>query len=293
MAEGSDGAATTFEELRSYLFSVAYRLLGSVSDAEDAVQDTFLRWQREPKDTIRSPRAFLATIVVRLCVDQLRSARARREVYVGPWLPEPLITSGRTDLTDTVVLRESLSFAFLLMLEVLSPLERAVFVLREAFGLPFAEIATTLDRGESAVRQLAARARRHVDEGRPRYEVDPAQRRELTERFLAAATEGDLEGLMSLLAPDVTLVSDSGGKARAPLRIIETADKVARFFGGVARKAAPDLSFRLLELNGGTALLSVTGGRPDTVFQMDAVDGRIQRIYLVRNPDKLMSLMPQ
>jgi RNA polymerase sigma-70 factor (ECF subfamily) len=190
------------------------------------------------------------------------------------------------------VLADSVSLAVLVVLESLSPLERAVFVLREAFGFPYADIATTLDRSEPAVRQLAGRARKHVDERRTRYEVDPALQRELTERFLAAATEGDLEGLLSLLAPDVRLVGDSGGRAKAPLRAIESADKVSRFVIGVARQGGglQDATFRFVELNGGPALLVLSAGKPDSVFQLDVADGRIQCVYIVRNPDKLLSL---
>ncbi|CAM5714499.1 RNA polymerase sigma-70 factor OS=Streptomyces alboniger OX=132473 GN=CP975_01945 PE=3 SV=1 [Streptomyces alboniger] len=222
--------------------------------------------------------------------------QSRREAYVGPWLPEPYVTDYGPTVPDTAeraVLAESVSLAVLVVLESLSPLERAVFVLREAFGFPFAEIAATLDRGEAAVRQLAARARKHVDAGRPRYEVDPAQRRDLTERFLAAATEGDLDGLMSLLAPDVRLVGDSGGKAKAPVRVLESADKVGRFLHGAARKGiegAERREFRFMEFNGAECLLFLVDGRPDSVFQSDVADGRIQSIYIVRNPDKLVSL---
>jgi RNA polymerase sigma-70 factor (ECF subfamily) len=165
-----------------------------------------------------------------------------------------------------------------------------VFVLREAFGYPYADIAAMLERGEAAVRQLAGRARKHVDERRPRYEVDPVRRRELTERFLAAAGNGDLEGLLALLAPDVRLVGDSGGKSRAPLRILESADNVGRFLVGVAEKGVPDVSVRFLELNGGIAVLVLSEGKPDSVFQVDVYEGRIQSVYITRNPDKLRSL---
>lgn len=165
-----------------------------------------------------------------------------------------------------------------------------MFVLREAFGFPFAEIAAMLDRSETAVRQLAGRARRHVAERRPRYEVDPVQRRELTERFLAAASGGDLDALMELLAPDARLVGDSGGKAKAPVRVLESADAVGRFLLGAARKGVEDVSYRFLELNGGPALLVLSGDRPDCVFQLEVADGRIQAVYVVRNPDKLRAL---
>src|SRR5215472_2976937 len=183
MAERDDAAATTFEEQRSYLFSIAYRMLGSVSDAEDAVQDAFVRWQRDPRGEVDSPRAYLATIVVRLSMDQLRSARARREVYVGPWLPEPLVTTGRSDLTDSVVLRESLSFAFLLMLEKLSPVERAVFVLREVFDYDYSEIAPIVAKTEANCRQAFHRARQRLAADQSRYTPSPEHQEALTREF--------------------------------------------------------------------------------------------------------------
>ncbi|MFD8418367.1 RNA polymerase sigma-70 factor [Streptomyces sp. NPDC059668] len=289
----TDTATEVFEEHRSVLMGVAYRMLGRVADAEDVVQEAWLRWSGADRSEVREPRGYLVRVTTRLAIDRLRQVRSRNEAYVGPWLPEPYVTDfGDTvgDTAERAVLADSVSLAVLVVLESLSPLERAVFVLREAFGFPYAEIAAVLERGEPAVRQLAARARRHVDEKRPRYEVDPAERRDLTERFLAAAVEGDLEGLMSLLAPDVRLVGDSGGLSKAPLRVIETADKVGRFLLGVAGKGALGLSFRFLELNGGAAVLVLSGDKPDSVLQLDVVDGRIRCVYIVRNPEKLVSL---
>jgi RNA polymerase sigma-70 factor (ECF subfamily) len=289
----TDTATDVFEEHRPVLMGVAYRMLGRVADAEDVVQDAWLRWSGADRSAVREPRGYLVRVTTRLAIDRLRQIRARGESYIGPWLPEPLVT----DFADTVpdaaeraVLADSVSLAVLVVLESLSPLERAVFVLREAFGHPYGEIAAVLDRDEAAVRQLAARARKHVEERRPRYEVDPVQRRDLTERFLTAAAGGDLKGLMSLLAPDVRLVGDSGGKAKAPLRTLQSADKVGRFLVGVASKGIPDVSARLLEINGGPALLILSGGKPDSVFQLDVADGRIRTVYIVRNPDKLGSL---
>lgn len=264
-----------------------------MADAEDVVQDAWLRWSGGDRTAVREPRGFLVRITTRLAVDRLRQIKARGETYVGPWLPEPCATDFGDTVTDTAeraVLADSVSLAVLVVLETLSPLERAVFVLREAFGYPYADIAAMLDRGEAAVRQLAARARRHVDERRPRYDVDPARRRDLTERFLDAAAGGDLAGLMELLAPDVRLVGDSGGKARAPLRVLDGADHVGRFFVGVAGKGLPDASVRMVELNGGPALLVLSGGKPDTVVQIDADGDRIRTVYVVRNPDKLAAL---
>nr|WP_205615025.1 RNA polymerase sigma-70 factor [Streptomyces harenosi] len=289
----TDTATDVFEEHRPVLLGVAYRMLGRLADAEDVVQDAWLRWSAADRAAVREPRGYLVRVTTRLAIDRLRQIKSRGETYVGPWLPEPYATDFADTVPDTAeraVLADSVSLAVLVVLESLSPLERAVFVLREAFGYPYAEIAAMLDRGEAAVRQLAGRARRHVDERRPRYDVDPAQRRDLTERFLAAAAGGDLQGLMSLLAPDVRLVGDSGGKAQAPLRVLESADKVGRFLVGAARKSGTGLSFRLLELNGGPAALVLSGDKPDSVFQLDVADGRIQAVYIIRNPDKLRAL---
>ncbi|MET9952704.1 RNA polymerase sigma factor SigJ [Streptomyces sp. NPDC006339] len=282
-----------FEEHRPLLTGVAYRMLGRVADAEDVVQEAWLRWSADDRGDVREPRAFLVRITTRLAVDRLRQARSRRESYVGPWLPEPIVTDFGPAVPDTaerVLLADSVSLALLVVLESLSPLERAVFVLREAFGFPYAEIATTLDRSEAAVRQLAGRARKHVDEGRPRYDVDPAQRRDLTERFLAAAASGDLEGLLALLAPGVRLVGDSGGKAKAPLRILENAEKIGRFMVAVSEGARDLYDLRVQEINGGPAVVVLAGGRVDSVFQVDVRDGRIACVYILRNPDKLRSL---
>ncbi|MDG9726194.1 MULTISPECIES: RNA polymerase sigma-70 factor [unclassified Streptomyces] len=289
----TETATDVFEEHRPVLLGVAYRMLGRLADAEDVVQEAWLRWSGADRSGVREPRGFLVRVTTRLAIDRLRQIKSRGETYVGPWLPEPYVTDFGDAVPDTAeraVLADSVSLAVLVVLESLSPLERAVFVLREAFGYPYAEIAAMLERQEAAVRQLAGRARKHVDERRPRYDVDPAQRRDLTERFLAAAVDGDLEGLMALLAPDVRLVGDSGGKSKAPLRVLETSDKVARFLQGAARKGIADASFRFLELNGGPALLVLSGNEPDSVFQLDVVDGRIESVYIIRNPDKLQAL---
>ncbi|MFJ8636571.1 RNA polymerase sigma-70 factor [Streptomyces sp. NPDC093568] len=289
----TDIATDVFEEHRPVLLGVAYRMLGRVADAEDVVQEAWLRWSGADRSEVREPRAYLVRVTTRLAIDRLRQVKARGETYVGPWLPEPYVTDFGDTVQDTAeraVLADSVSLALLVVLESLSPLERAVFVLREAFGYPYGEIAVMFDRGEAAVRQLAGRARKHVDERRPRYEVDPAQRRDLTERFLAAAAEGDLEGLMSLLAPDVQLVGDSGGKAKAPLRVLETADHVGRFIVGVVRKGVEGLSWRFVEINGGVAVLALSGDKPDSVFQLEVRDGRVQAVHIIRNPDKLRSL---
>jgi RNA polymerase sigma-70 factor (ECF subfamily) len=298
-AVGWDGGVATdtvtdvFEEHRPVLTGVAYRMLGRVADAEDVVQDAWLRWSADDRSDVREPRGFLVRITTRLAIDRLRHVQSRREAYVGPWLPEPIATDFGPTLSDTAeraVLAESVSLAVLVVLESLSPLERAVFVLREAFGFPYGEIATTLDRSEAAVRQLAGRARRHVEERKPRYDVDPGECRDLTERFLAAASGGDLDALLTLLAPDVRLVGDSGGKAKAPLRVIESADKVGRFLFAVTKEPVQELDVRFVELNGAPALLVLSAGKPDSVMQLEVLDGRIQCVYIIRNPDKLVSL---
>lgn len=291
--EESDGTAV-FEEHRPVLMGVAYRMLGRVADAEDVVQDTWLRWASADRAEVRQPRAFLVRATTRLALDRLRSAQSRRETYVGPWLPEPLPTDVRAEVVpdgaDRVVLTESVSVAVLVVLESLSPLERAVFVLREAFGFPHEEIAAVLDRSPAAVRQLAARARSHVAERTPRYEVDPVQQRELTQRFLDAATRGDLDGLLAMLAPDARLVGDGGGKAKAPMRTITSAGKVGRFMAAIAQQGVADLEFEFAEINGAAALVGSLGGKPSAVMLLDVADGVIQSVYLVANPDKLAHL---
>ncbi|MFG3249909.1 RNA polymerase sigma-70 factor [Streptomyces sp. NPDC048187] len=289
----TETATDVFEEHRPVLLGVAYRMLGRLADAEDVVQEAWLRWSGADRSGVREARGYLVRVTTRLAIDRLRQIKSRGETYVGPWLPEPYATDfgdAAQDTAERAVLADSVSFAVLVVLESLSPLERAVFVLREAFGYPYAEIAAMLDRGEAAVRQLAGRARKHVEERRPRYDVDPAQRRDLTERFLAAAATGDMAGLLATLAPDVRLVGDSGGRAKAPLRVLESSDKVARFLLGVARQGIPDATFHFLELNGGPALLVRSAGKPDSVVQVDIADGRIQSVYVIRNPDKLASL---
>jgi RNA polymerase sigma-70 factor (TIGR02957 family) len=284
-----------FEANRELLFAVAYRMLGTVDDAEDAVQDTWLRWSAAPRPDVGQPRAYLATTVTRVALNKLRSARARREAYVGPWLPEPLLTSTGPDAADRAELAESVSLAMLVVLESLTPEERAVFVLHEVFGFPHAEIAAAIGRSDAAVRQLMHRAREHIQARRPRFEVDRGQQREVTERFLAAAAGGDIDELMLVLAPDVTLITDGGGKARAALRPITGAAKVARFLLAVIGRpylgvAPQDMSVEVTEINGGPGVLVTVGGRPLAAVTTAVADGRITAIQLVANPDKLRAL---
>jgi RNA polymerase sigma-70 factor (ECF subfamily) len=284
-----DAVAIVFEEQCGYLFSIAYRILGSVSDAEDVVQDAFLRWQRDARLHVESPRAYLATIVVRLCMDQLRSARARREVYVGPWLPEPLITSDRADLTDGVVLRESLSFAFLLLLEALSPLERAVFVLREVFDYDYAEIAAMVDKSPANCRQIFHRARTRLAERQRAFEPDLQQQQQVTEQFLRATRDGDVHGRLALLTEDAVSISDGGGKVRAALRPVRTPENIVRGFLGNLAKLPPDRVW-LDEVNGQPALVAVREGKPYGVLLLEVRGGRVQTLYAMVNPEKLHDL---
>jgi RNA polymerase sigma-70 factor, ECF subfamily len=227
-------------------------------------------------------------VVTRLAIDRLRREAARRETYVGPWLPEPVLTAA--DVAEDVVLIDSVSMAMLVVLQTLSPLERAVFVLREVFAFSYSEIAEIIGRGESAVRQLASRARHHVARNRPRFDADRATRQRVTEEFLAACASGDVQALLSLLAPDVTLVGDGGGRVKAPLRVIAGAGKVARFLLAIAARPPSDLRAEFVEVNGGPAIVAVAAGRPVAVFALDVVEGLAQTVRLVANPDKLTGL---
>jgi RNA polymerase sigma-70 factor, ECF subfamily len=283
-----EAATAAFEAQRPYLRAVAYRLLGRVGDAEDVVQEAWLRWREVDRATVMDDRAYLTQVTTRLAIDRLRREQRRRETYVGPWLPEPLALE--PDVADRIELADSVEMALLVVLETLSPLERAVFVLREAFGEPYEEIALVVDRNEEAVRQLAHRARRHVDERRPRFDADARTRREVTERFLAAAAGGDVDALMELLAPDVTLVSDGGGVVRAALRPIEGADAVARWLAGVAARGLAEPSMEIVELNGGPAAVVRSRGELQAAIVLGVAGGRVRAVYLVANPDKLSRL---
>jgi RNA polymerase sigma-70 factor (TIGR02957 family) len=287
--------AEVFEAHRDLMFSLAYRMLGTITDAEDAVQDAWLRWSAADREHVTDQRAYLARIAVNTALNRLRSARARREAYVGPWLPEPLLTETGPDPAERAELAESVSMAMLVVLESLTPDERAVFVLREVFGFSHAEIGAALGRPDAAVRQLAHRAREHVQARRPRFDVDWNQQREVTERFLAAAAGGDIEGLVSVLADDVTLLTDGGGKAKAALRPITGSAKVARFMAGIATRpymgtAVSAMSVDMAEINGAPGTLISAGGHPVAVITMAVAGGRITAIQLLANPDKLSAI---
>ena len=271
------------------LFAIAYRMLGSVMDAEDLVQEAYLRWEQAAETEVRSPRAYLTTIVTRLAINQLRAARSTRETYVGPWLPEPLVTD---DPPDTVELAESLSMAFLVLLERLAPVERAAFLLHEVFDLEYAEIARVVDKTEANCRQLVARARKRLGSPQARFEADPAQAKRLVEKFTAASFAGDLEGLVALLAEDITLWGDGGGKVpRAALKPVHGASSVARFALGVMERLVPrETVVRPTEINGQPGFIAYVSGRPLSALIFDIRGGRIRTIYAVGNPDKLRSL---
>jgi RNA polymerase sigma-70 factor (TIGR02957 family) len=285
------------EELRPRAFAIAYRMLGSVSEAEDVVQEGLLRLHRELESgaEISSPQAFLATVVTRLAIDELRSARARRETYVGEWMPEPVVTDVATDPAGHAEIADSLSLAFLVLLESLSPEQRAVFLLRDVFDYPYDEIAEIVGKSEVAARQLATRARRHVEERKPRFEAERAQGQELARRFFAAAEEGDLEGLEELLAEDVALHGDGGGKVPALARPLHGRDRVARTLVNWMRAGSriAGLSIRLREVNGQPGAISLDReGRVFGAIALDIAEGRIQGIRSIVNPDKLRHLGP-
>jgi RNA polymerase sigma-70 factor (ECF subfamily) len=278
-------AIRVFEGYRDLLVGVAYRILGRVADAEDVVQEAWLRWTNVDFSEVADPRAFLVRVTSRLAIDRLRRLKTRRESYVGPWLPEPVLT-GR-DVAEDVALAESVSMAMLVVLETLSPLEREVFVLREAFGMPYAEIAEILGRSEAAARQLGRRARDHVRERSVRFETDQETRQRVTERFLEAALGGDVEALMEVLAPGVTLVADGGGRARAPRRPVHGADNVSRFMVAIATRPEQDLRTHLARVNGGPGIVVTSGGEPVAALVLDVADGVVHNIHLVANPEKL------
>ncbi|WP_406331065.1 RNA polymerase sigma-70 factor [Streptomyces sp. NBC_00203] len=282
-----------FEELRPLLFSIAYRILGSVSEAEDAVQESWLRFEASPAQPA-SAKAFLSAVVTRVSIDVLRSARVRREEYVGPWFPEPLLTDPYEDPARSAELADSVSMAALLLLERLSPLERAVFVLREVFCFGFPEVASAVGRSEAACRQLAVRARRHMDAGRPRFEADRREREELAGRFFDAFREGDVDGLRELLAADVSMVGDSGGKAPQWGSGIFGAENVARLLAAIA---TPFVRIGGVvephEVNGQPgAVVRDRDGKVVNTLGLDILDGRIQAIRSVINPDKLGHVGP-
>jgi RNA polymerase sigma-70 factor, ECF subfamily len=276
----------SFEEHRPLLFTVAYEILGSVADAEDVLQESWLRWDGADRSGVRDPRAYLVRVVTRQALNRLRTVKRQRETYVGPWLPEPLATTH--DVAEDAELADSVSLAMLVVLETLGPLERAVFVLREVFGFEYDEIAEATGRSSDAVRQTASRARRHVEARRPRV-PEPPDARQVAERFLSAAATGDVKALLEVMSPEVVLVSDGGGVMKAALRPITGADKVGRFLAAVVPKGA-EVDMRWTVANGQPSVLLYLDGELDSWGSLSVADGRVREIYLVRNPEKLRHL---
>ncbi len=282
---------TAFEDHRALVVGAAYRILGSHVEAEDVAQETWIRWSAVEADTVDDERAYLLTIATRLALNRARQLQARRESYVGPWLPEPVSTHPRGDGAAAAELADEVSMAMLIVLESLTPLERAAFVLTEVFGMPSAEVGAALGRSSAAVRQLVHRARSHVEARRPREVVDPKHHREVTERFLEAAGNGDVDGLLAVLAPDVTLVTDGGGVRRAALRPIHGADKVIRWLLGVtSRPDTPDLTADLRVVNGELAIVLSSPEGVDSVLFLTVEEDRITALHSIRNPEKLSAV---
>ena len=286
----ADEHAERFTALRPLLFTIAYEILGSATEADDVLQDSYLRWAGVDLTQVRDTKAYLAQLVTRQALNTLRSQARRREDYVGPWLPEPLLLDD-TDASSDVVLAESVSMAMLVVLETLSPDERAVFVLREVFGFSHDEIASAVGKSTAAVRQMAHRAREHVHSRRKRFEpVEPAQSEQITTQFLVAAATGDLDGLMAMLAPDVVFTSDSDGKVSAARRPVLGAEKVARLLIGLMSRAGSEYRVELASYNSAPAAIVYRNERPDSVFLIEVIDGKITNFYAMRNPEKLASV---
>jgi len=285
-----------FEQYRPLLFSIAYRMLGSAMDAEDIVQEVYVRYQAVPREKIELPKAFLTTIVTRLALNQLSSARAQRETYLGPWLPEPIASADTAVPPDPARLfgdYDSISMAFMVLLENLTPAERAVFILREVFEYPYDEIAAILGKSEAACRKLFSRAKVYVAANRPRFQAEPDEHLRLLEQFMASTAEGDLDGLTSLLAEEATMWADGGGKARgAATRPVRGREAVARFLIGVAARFTPvDAQVSITEVNGRPALLVRDAqDAPAFVVAIEAVEGKIQKVWAMANPDKLQGV---
>ncbi len=282
----------TFTTHRPLLFGIAYRMLGRVAEADDMVQETWLRWQRQDPADVQSPKAWLVATITRLCIDQLRAARRAREEYYGVWLPEPLVESNAPSPSDSAAMADSLSMAFMLMLETLSPAERAVFLLREVFDYDYAEIAPIVGKNEANCRQIVRRAKASLADNHTISDsaksVPPTQQaREVVRRFLAATASGEVADLLALLTEDATLYTDGGGLVNAAGRPIRTADRVSRFFVGIRTRAPADQQIHFAEVNGRPGALVTTGGRVDRTLSFELAGDRVCAIYIVRNPEKL------
>ncbi|WP_025738238.1 RNA polymerase sigma-70 factor [Mycobacterium genavense] len=281
--------AERFTLLRPLLFTIAYEILGSATEADDVLQDSYLRWADVDLSAVRDTKSYLAQLVTRQALNALRAGARRREEYVGPWLPEPLLLDDQDPATD-FVLAESVSMAMLVLLETLSPDERAVFVLREVFGFDYGEIADAVGKPSATVRQVAHQAREHVRARRKRFDTDPARNAEITAQFLATAASGDLDGLMAMLAPDATWMADSGGKVSAARRPVVGAERVARAVAGLMRKAPAALRVEMVTCNSAPAVLLYLGDQLEGVITLEIIGDKITNFYVMRNPDKLTAL---
>lgn len=280
----------SFEQHRRLLFRVAYNITGTTADAEDVLQDSWLRWSAASRADVVDPKAYLVQIVSRVALNRLRTVRTQRETYIGPWLPEPLVTD-ENDPRARVETVDAVSMAMLVVLETLSPLERGVFVLREVFGYSHREVATILHSSETAVRQTARRARAHVQARRPRFDTDLHLHRMITERFALACTTGNVEDLLAILAPDVVAISDGGGKVSAARRPVTGAEKVSRLCIGLGTRVIPGMWTNMLEINGQAAIVAYVDTTPFLLVQISTVNGLVDQIFMVRNPDKLRGLL--
>ena len=281
----------TFEAHRPYLFAIAYRMVGSVSEAEDMVQETYLRFRQVDEAQVGSPKSYLSTIVTRLCLNYLKSARVQREQYLGPWLPEPLLITSDSEPARNTERLDSISFAFLVLLEKLTPYERAVFLLREVFNYDYEEIAAIIGKEAATCRQHFSRAKKHLTDHRPRFEVQTEAHTEITTRFLAASQTGDLAGLEQLLAEEVVCVTDGGGKVGAPTRPIIGRNQVARFLIAVAKQVPAGFRAELALINGEQGIVGRVNDEITGTAVLDIQNGHIQQIWTVHNPDKLKHLV--
>jgi RNA polymerase sigma-70 factor, ECF subfamily len=284
----TDQRLDTFLQYRPLLLSIAYRMLGSMSDAEDMLQESFLRWQQSAETDIRCPKAFLVTVITRLCINQLQSARMQREQYFGEWLPEPVVSTAESDPSMLPQMDESLSIAFLVMLERLSPVERAVFLLREVFDYEYFEIARVVSQTEVNCRQIFRRARLHIKEIRPRFDASAAQKEKLVREFMSATARGDIEGLLRIFAQDITVHTDGGGKASATVHPVYGILNATRLVvHGNKKFRSENAVAKFVLINGQPGIVTYLHGRAETVLALDILDNLIRNVYILRNPDKL------
>lgn len=286
-----DGRLDAFLQYRSLLLSIAYRMLGTFADAEDILQDTFVRWQQSSDVDVRSPKAFLVTALTRLCINHLQSARVQREQYVGEWLPEPMVTQPGSDPSTFPQIDESLSLAFLVLLERLTPVERAVFLLREVFDYEYSEIAHITQQGEVNCRQIFRRARLHIKAMRPRFDASTTVKEQLLREFIDATSCGNMDGLLKIFSQEISVHTDGGGKASALLNPVYGRENTARLLIGASKKFRPvKAEIRIADINGQPGFLGIVEGRVETIVALDVADGKINKVYILRNPDKLQRM---